>query len=112
MRLTEAYVSLGIQPEAQSAAAVLGHNFPQSRWYADAYGLLQRVGLKPELVSTTWVGQQWKSEIKRGPKGKPEPLPDPVPAKKEPPANNRTPAQDIPTASTTRTGPLGFTSAN
>lgn len=112
MRLTEAYVSLGIQPEAQSAAAVLGHNFPQSRWYADAHGLLQRVGLKPEMVSTSWVGKQWKSEIKRGPNGKPEPLPDPVPAKKPPPANNRTPAQDIPTASTTRTGPVGFTSTN
>jgi outer membrane protein assembly factor BamD len=112
MRLTEAYVSLGIQPEAQSAAAVLGHNFPQSRWYADAHGLLQRVGLKPEMVSTSWVSQQWKSEIKRGPNGKPEPLPDPVPAKKAPPTKNRVPPQDIPTASTTRTGPLGFTSAN
>jgi outer membrane protein assembly factor BamD len=112
MRLTEAYVSLGIQAEAQSAAAVLGHNFPQSRWYADAHGLLQRVGLKPEMVASSWIGQQWKSEIKRGPNGKPEPLPDPVPAKKAPPTNNRTPAQDIPTASTTRTGPMGFTSAN
>ena len=113
MRLTESYVSLGIQSEAQSAAAVLGHNFPQSRWYADAHGLLQRVGLKPEMSSKSWVGQQWKSEIKRGPNGKPEPLPEPVaPAKKTPPIDNRGPAQDIPTASTTRTGPMGFTSAN
>jgi len=102
MRLTESYMSLGIQNEAQSAAAVLGHNFPQSRWYNDSYALLQKVGLKPEMNSKSWVGQQWKSEIKRGPKGKPEPLPDPVaPADKAPPS--KVPAQDIPTASTTRT---------
>ena len=29
MRLTEAYMALGIVNEAQTAAAVLGHNFPQ-----------------------------------------------------------------------------------
>jgi outer membrane protein assembly factor BamD len=32
-RLTAAYLSLGIAPEAQNAAAVLGHNFPNSQWY-------------------------------------------------------------------------------
>src|SRR4029078_11750436 len=37
MRLTEAYVALGIIDEAQTSAAVLGHNFPDSRWYKDAY---------------------------------------------------------------------------
>ncbi len=35
MRLSEAYVSLGIMDEAQTAAAVLGHNFPDSPWYKD-----------------------------------------------------------------------------
>ena len=30
-RLTVAYMSLGIAPEAQNAAAVLGHNFPNSQ---------------------------------------------------------------------------------
>ncbi len=33
MRLTESYMALGIVGEAQTAAAVLGHNFPDSRWY-------------------------------------------------------------------------------
>ncbi len=33
MRLTEAYMALGIVDEAQTAAAVLGHNFPDSTWY-------------------------------------------------------------------------------
>ena len=111
MRLTETYLSLGIQNEAQSAAAVLGHNFPQSRWYADSFGLLQRVGLKPQMNSNTWVGQKWKSEIKRGPNGKPEPLPDPVAPANKPP-DNKVPAQDIPTASTTRTKPMGLGSLN
>ncbi len=41
MRLTEAYMALGIVPEAQTSAAVLGHNFPDSRWYKDAYALVQ-----------------------------------------------------------------------
>ena len=42
MRLTETYMALGIVNEAQTAAAVLGHNFPDSPWYKDAYGLVQR----------------------------------------------------------------------
>jgi outer membrane protein assembly factor BamD len=37
MRLAECYMALGIVGEAQTAAAVLGHNFPDSRWYRDAY---------------------------------------------------------------------------
>ncbi len=40
MRLTEAYMALGIVNEAQTAAAVLGHNFPDSKWYSHAYALL------------------------------------------------------------------------
>jgi hypothetical protein len=35
-RLTESYLALGIVPEAQTAAAVLGHNFPDSQWYQDS----------------------------------------------------------------------------
>ena len=44
MRLTEAYMALGIVNEAQTAAAVLGHNFPDSKWYSHAYALLQKYG--------------------------------------------------------------------
>ncbi len=46
-RLTEAYLALGVVEEAQSAAAVLGHNFPGSRWYEDSYDLLVRRKLRP-----------------------------------------------------------------
>ncbi len=46
-RLTEAYMALGITNEAQTAAAVLGHNFPNSPWYKDSFTLLQGNGLEP-----------------------------------------------------------------
>ncbi len=39
-RLVECYLALGIVPEAQKYAAVLGHNYPGSPWYEDSYGLL------------------------------------------------------------------------
>lgn len=41
-RLVEAYLSLGVRPEAEKAAAVLGHNFPGSDWYEDSYRLLDK----------------------------------------------------------------------
>jgi outer membrane protein assembly factor BamD len=40
LRLTEVYTALGIDGEARKTAAVLGYNFPQSEWYADAYALV------------------------------------------------------------------------
>jgi outer membrane protein assembly factor BamD len=46
-RLTEAYMAIGIVSEAQTAAAVLGHNFPDSRWYKDAYNLVKSGGVEP-----------------------------------------------------------------
>ena len=36
-RLTESYMALGVRSEAQTAAAVLGYNYPNSEWYKDAY---------------------------------------------------------------------------
>ena len=39
LRLTEAYVSLGLKEEAERTAAVLGFNYPGSEWYQDAYAL-------------------------------------------------------------------------
>lgn len=39
-RLTEAYLALGIPGEAKKATAVLGHNYPDSRWYEDSYSLV------------------------------------------------------------------------
>lgn len=61
MRLTESYMVLGITNEAQAAAAVLGHNFPESRWYKDAYALLQSGGLAPQADSESWISKAWKT---------------------------------------------------
>jgi len=47
-RLVEANLAMGLAREAQTAAAVLGHNFPDSSWYKDAYKLLDKKGLVPE----------------------------------------------------------------
>ncbi len=58
-RLTEAYMALGIKSEAQTAAAVLGHNYPESEWYEDAYALLQSDGLEPREDAGSWISRQW-----------------------------------------------------
>jgi outer membrane protein assembly factor BamD len=47
-RLTEAYVALGVEEEAQRTAAVLGYNFPDSEWYRDSYVLLTGSGARPD----------------------------------------------------------------
>jgi outer membrane protein assembly factor BamD len=59
-RLTEAYMALGITQEAQTAAAVLGHNFPDSPWYKDAYALLQSGGLQPREESQSWISRAFR----------------------------------------------------
>jgi len=42
MRLTESYLALGVPEEARKTAAVLGANYPGSKWYERAYELVQR----------------------------------------------------------------------
>ena len=59
-RLTEAYMALGIVSEAQTAAAVLGHNFPDSRWYKDAYTLLKTGGHEPSENKGSWISKAFK----------------------------------------------------
>ena len=39
-RLVEAYLTLGLKGEALKVAAVLGHNYPGSKWYERSYALL------------------------------------------------------------------------
>ncbi len=60
MRLTECYMALGIVPEAQTAAAVLGHNFPDSRWYKDAYNLVRSGGAEPREDQGSWMSKAFK----------------------------------------------------
>lgn len=56
-RLTESYLALGITTEAESAAAVLGHNFSGSDWYASSYRLLRESKLEPRLSQQTWLSR-------------------------------------------------------
>jgi outer membrane protein assembly factor BamD len=60
LRLTEAYMSLGIIDEAQTSAAVLGHNFPDSRWYKDAFALMQSKGLEPNENKGSWISRAFR----------------------------------------------------
>ena len=64
-RLVESYYSLGLQREAQSAAAVLGHNFPESQWYKDSYALLQTGGLEPRENKGSWLWRAGQNLRKR-----------------------------------------------
>jgi outer membrane protein assembly factor BamD len=61
-RLTESYLALGIVPEAQTAAAVLGHNFPDSQWYKDSYALLNKGGLRPEENKGSWMSRVFRRD--------------------------------------------------
>ena len=59
-RLTEAYMAIGIVGEAQTAAAILGHNFPDSRWYKDAYNLVKSGGVEPTANKDSWMSRAFK----------------------------------------------------
>lgn len=59
-RLVETNYALGLTEEAQTAAAVLGHNYPDSQWYKDSYALLQSKGLEPRENSGSWISRAGK----------------------------------------------------
>ncbi len=60
-RLSEAYVALGIIDEAQTAAAVLGHNFPESPWYKNAYALVKTAGGEPTTENKgSWISRAFQ----------------------------------------------------
>jgi outer membrane protein assembly factor BamD len=59
-RLTEAYMTIGIVSEAQTAAAVLGHNFPDSPWYKDAYNLVRSGGVEPSENQGSYISKAFK----------------------------------------------------
>lgn len=59
-RLVEAYYAMGVVQEAQTAAAVLGHNYPDSKWYKDSYNLLKNGGLSPNESQESWISKAGK----------------------------------------------------
>ncbi|MDQ8755962.1 outer membrane protein assembly factor BamD [Sphingosinicella sp. LHD-64] len=78
MRLTESYLALGIPDQAQRSAAVLGANYPESRWYQRAYQLMQRNDRRGQAAAT--------------PPAPPTPVPAPAEPAQPTPAPAETPA--------------------
>lgn len=63
-RLVEAYLSLGLTDEAQTAGAILGHNYQSTDWYEDSYKLLKGRGLELEAAGDHWLKQIYRQVIK------------------------------------------------
>lgn len=42
-RMVECYLSMGIIEQAKATSAVLGHNYPDNKWYKSAYELMQNI---------------------------------------------------------------------
>jgi len=63
-RLMEAYLSLGLDQEAQAAGAILGYNFQSTEWYEDGFNLLQGQGLKPDIIGTGWLQAIYRQMVK------------------------------------------------
>ncbi|MCP9481503.1 outer membrane protein assembly factor BamD [Shimia sp. CNT1-13L.2] len=62
-RLVEAYLSLGLDAEAQTAGAILGHNYRSTEWYEDSYKLLTGRGLELEAASDGWLKQVYRQTV-------------------------------------------------
>lgn len=63
-RMVEAYLSLGLREDAQTAAAILGHNFEANPFYQDSYRLLTGQGLEPEARGEGWLRQVYRQAIR------------------------------------------------
>ncbi len=59
-RLVEAYLSLGITSEAQTAAAVLGYNYPGSEWYEASYAMMKGANLAPFEDEESWISRAFR----------------------------------------------------
>lgn len=63
-RLIEGYLSLGLTDEAQTAGAILGHNYQSTEWYDDGYTLLTGRGLRAEVSGDNWLRRVYRQMIK------------------------------------------------
>ncbi len=63
-RLVEAYLALGFTDEAQTAGAILGHNYQSSPFYDDSYKLLTGRGLSMEAKGDSWLSKVYRQVIK------------------------------------------------
>ncbi|MBW4960490.1 outer membrane protein assembly factor BamD [Sulfitobacter sp. CW3] len=63
-RLVEAYLSLGLTNEAQTAGAILGHNYQSTEWYEASYKLLTGKGLQMRSFGNNWLSAIYRQTIK------------------------------------------------
>ncbi|SFQ33723.1 outer membrane protein assembly factor BamD [Roseivivax halotolerans] len=63
-RLVEAYLSLGLTNEAQTAGAILGYNYRSTEWYEDSFALLTGQGLEMRARGDSWLAQIYRQTVK------------------------------------------------
>ncbi|MGI9394222.1 MAG: outer membrane protein assembly factor BamD [Boseongicola sp.] len=63
-RLVESYLSLGLTDEAQTAGAILGHNYISTVWYQDSFVLLTDRGLSPEARGDGWLRRVYRQVVR------------------------------------------------
>lgn len=63
-RLVEAYLSMGLVEEAQSAGAILGYNYQATAWYQRTYSLLKNENLSPAAKGTEWLRKIHRQVLK------------------------------------------------
>lgn len=63
-RLVEAYLSLGLTDEAQTAGAILGYNYQSTEWYEASYKLLTGQGLEMRSLGNNWLSAIYRQSIK------------------------------------------------
>ena len=62
-RLAECDMALGLTSEAQTATAILGHNYPDRPWYTDAYALVSSNGLAPREDTESWLSKTFHEMV-------------------------------------------------
>lgn len=63
-RLVEAYLSLGLEQEAQTAGAILAYNFQGSDWYEESYRLLVERGLDTAAEGDSWLRKIYRQTVR------------------------------------------------
>lgn len=63
-RLVEAYLSLGLTDEAQTAGAILGFNYQSTDWYEDSFALLTGQGLRPDATGSNWLTTIYRQVVR------------------------------------------------
>ncbi len=63
-RLVEGYLSLGLTDEAQTAGAILGHNYQSTEWYEDSFALLTGQGLSASSSGDNWLSSIYRQVIR------------------------------------------------